>query len=381
MDNLHIKTLDSILKIKPDDWGALENADFPFTDYTFFSALETTGCLGSRTGWAPIYLTAWLGDSLCGALILYAKTNSYGEYIFDFAWAEAAHSAGFNYYPKLISAIPFTPATGSKFLVSTLQEAHRSEITELLLTTARRLTESNGASSLHFLFIPENQLSLFQSGNFFTRLSFQYHWANDNYQSFAEFLDQLTGKRRREVLRERRQVQSQGVSITHITGDRLTLEHAEIMYRFYESTLDKKQGFDYLTEDFFKSLFTTMKDKINLVLAKDSSGKPVAGALNIIGSERLFGRYWGCLSEYRALHFEVCYYQGIEFCIQRGIKIFEAGAQGEHKFQRGFLPTPTHSAHFIQNKGLDSAVRDYVDREKGQLRQLFLEYAAHSPYS
>lgn len=376
--NTQIKIMDSVLKIDRDAWSALEVPDFPFTDYAFLSALEETHCLGKRTGWTPIYITAWNEDELKGVLLLYAKDNSYGEFIFDFGWADAAYSAGIEYYPKLVSAIPFTPATGSKLLLAAGEDPDQTR--SALVKAAKEFMSTAYASSLHFLFIPETECGLFQKHDFFVRHSFQYHWVNHGYVSFESFLSCLTGKRRREVVRERNQVIKQNIQIKQYTGDQLTSEHGNIMHLFYQSTMDKKQGFEFLTAEFFQTVFSTMKDKIMLVLAYHGDNKPVAGALNFIGTKRLFGRYWGCLAEYRALHFEVCYYQGIDFCIKNKFEIFEAGAQGEHKFQRGFLPTLTYSAHQIQHPGLNHAIAEFVEREKAQLKMLFKDYAEHNPY-
>ncbi len=382
VDNLDIEICHSISKIKEHDWLPLQVPDFPFTDYSFLSALESTGCLGERTGWIPRYIMAKQNRSLLGVLILYVKENSYGEYIFDFAWAQAAKGAGLSYYPKLVSAVPFSPATGSKILIRTDQRQFMgNKITSELIMGARALLGSLQLSSLHFLFFPEFETTDLVNTGFLIRHSFQYHWKNRTYINFDNFLSTLTGKRRREIIRERRQVKNQGITIVVLTGDEITSEHADIMYNFYQSTLDKKQGFDYLTHGFFKTIFSTMKAKIHLVLALDSSKRPVAGALNLIGSERLFGRYWGCLQDYRSLHFEVCYYQGIDFCIQNQLKIFEAGAQGEHKFQRGFLPTLTYSAHLIEHPRLSQAIEDFVANEKNQLELIFKDYAEHTPYS
>ena len=394
------KVLSSLLKIDLKQWQQLENRDFPFTDYAFLTALETSDCLGERTGWLPIYLTVWDNSELLGALLLYAKSNSYGEFIFDFNWAEAAHASGLTYYPKLVSAIPFTPATGAKILTKAGMPApQKKEIEKFLLEKSldllkneliradkkssdpiRSQIENLHASSLHFLFLPQEELSSFDKKDFFTRHSFQYHWVNKGYGSFDEFLLDLISKRRRDIKSERRQVAEQGLKIKWLTGNDLTEKHAEIIYSFYQSTIEKKMSFEYLTADFFKKIFLTMKDKILLVLAEDSAGKVVAGAMNIIGEKRLFGRYWGSLKEYRALHFEVCYYQGIDFCIQNKFSLFEAGAQGEHKIQRGFLPSLTYSAHHIEHPGLNSAVRDFVEHEKIQIKEYFQYFTEHSPF-
>lgn len=375
-----IRIIDSILNINPAAWADLQVPDFPFSDFEFLSTLESAGCLGQRTGWAPVYVTYWNSDQLLGALVLYAKENSYGEFIFDFGWADAAYNAGINYYPKLIAAIPFTPATGSKFLVhKSCGVEERVTIKHALLEASKSLVKSTGVSSIHHLFIPKDEVAFFKNQGLFIRHSFQYQWVNRDYASFDSFLSSLTGKRRREIVRERSQVNKQGITIKQYTGSELTPAHAEIMHRFYQSTMDKKQGFEFLTDEFFKNIFVSMKNKIQLVLAYHGE-RPVAGALNFIGTQRLFGRYWGCLAEYRALHFEVCYYQGIDFCIQNKFSVFEAGAQGEHKFQRGFLPTLTYSAHQIVHPGLSHAIEDFVEREKKQLELLFADYDQHNPY-
>lgn len=375
-----IRIVDSILNISPESWGCLQAPDFPFTDYAFLSSLEEAHCLGDRTGWTPIYITAWINDRLTGALVLFAKDNSYGEFIFDFGWADAAYNAGINYYPKIISAIPFTPATGSKFLIDFNCSRNEQALTkQALLQASKEFIHSAGVSSIHHLFIPESEISFFKSQGFFIRNSFQYHWSNKNYANFDSFLNSLTGKRRREASRERSQVVKQGIRIEQLTGAQLTQSHADIMHGFYQSTMDKKQGFEFLTGDFFKLIFETMKDKILLVLAYHDD-QPVAGALNFIGTQRLFGRYWGCRAQYRSLHFEVCYYQGIKYCIEQKLPLFEAGAQGEHKFQRGFLPTLTYSAHQINHPGLRHAITEFVDREKKQLELVFADYDRHSPY-
>jgi uncharacterized protein len=381
MDLFQIKIFDSLFKIKATDWKPLEVADFPFTDYEFLSALESAGCFGAHVGWLPFYVTVWDDEQLLGVLILFSKDNSYGEFIFDFGWADGAHSAGIPYYPKLISAVPFTPATGSKILVrSDLNDLRQDHVRAELLNAAETVLRQSGSSSLHFLFIPPAQISLYEKNNFFIRHSFQYHWENKNYSTFDDFLKTLKGKRRREVVRERSQVQKQGIKIKWLTGNDLTPQQAEVMHLFYQSTMGKKQGFEFLNLEFFKTFFATMKEKIMFVVAYNANGEPVAGALNLIGTQRLFGRYWGCLADYRALHFELCYYQGIDFCIRYNLKIFEAGAQGEHKFNRGFLPALTYSSHRIQHPGLAHAIQDYVEREKKQLKLMFDEYQEHTPY-
>lgn len=362
-------------------WNQLASQAFPFARLEFLVALETSHCLGRRTGWLPHILIASDESELLGAFILFEKSNSYGEYIFDFAWAQAHETYGFRYYPKLVSAIPFSPATGSKLLVlHTLAPSRADNVRKSLLQAAIQFYKDSMSSSFHALFIPESEKNIYEEAGFFLRHSYQFHWQNRSYETFENFLGALRSKRRREVFRERAQVQAANVTIERLTGDQLTREHANLMYEFYHSTVAKMGGYDYLTLGFFQSLFSTLREHLLFVLARDSAGRPVAGAMNLFDKSTLFGRHWGCVDEYKALHFEVCYYQGIEFAIEKGLNLFEAGAQGEHKFQRGFLPSLTYSAHFIKESALEPAIQDFTVREMQQIEQLFEEYEEHSPF-
>lgn len=371
----------SFVQISREDWRSLEPPSFPFSSYDFLSALEMTGCLGQRTGWQPV-IVVLRTTGIDAALVAFIKNNSYGEYIFDFAWAQAHESTGVPYYPKIVSAIPFTPATGPKLLFAQhLTPEQRVPAAKALLTAISQIAGKTSSSSEHFLFITKGEIPFFDFGEYFIRESFQFHWRNHDYRSFEDFLSCLKGKRRREIVRERAQVSKAELKIERLTGESLTSEHGQIMYQFYLSTLDKMSGMNYLTADFFKSVFSTMKDRILFVLASKTDGTPVAGALNFFGKSTLFGRQWGCLEEYRSLHFELCYYQGIEFAIEKKFTLFEAGAQGEHKFQRGFLPSLTYSAHRVRHPQLDVAIRNHVDYEKDQIEALFKDYREHSPFS
>lgn len=376
---MNIQIFETITELDSGQWSKLQSADFPFTDYRFLHALETTGCLGPRTGWSPRYIGAFENRQLVGALVCFVKTNSYGEYIFDFAWANAYQNYGMNYYPKMVSAIPFTPATGPKLLVNPAH-AENAAIKQLLLQNLLRISTEESLSSTHALFIPEDEISDFTRAGFFLRHSFQYHWKNKEYLAFQSFLTDLRSKRRKEIVRERSQVTESGVKISRLTGAELTAEHATLMYQLYLNTVDKMGGFNYLTPEFFQAVFQSMPEHLLLVLAETANGQVVAGALNYFGNQTLYGRHWGCLDEYRALHFEICYYQGIEFAIQKKFRLFEAGAQGEHKFQRGFMPRLTYSAHQIQEPAMNQAIQDFVRQEKQQLDQLFQEYESHSPF-
>ena len=374
---LRVHVHSSLLTIEPTEWSRLGDPNFPFTQYQFLAALETTGCLNQRTGWYPRYVTVWDEVGLAGVVILFLKSNSYGEYIFDFAWADAYQRSGLEYFPKLTSAIPFTPATGAKLL---LREGAGSSVAEELFDAVNALAEKLQVSSLHALFIPETQRDVYAKDGYFLRDSFQFHWKNQNYNSFADFLGTMKGKRRREILRERAQVAAAPVKISRLTGAQIIDQHADAFYEFYLSTIDKRSSFDYLTQAFFKSVFKEMKEQLLLVLANNTEGKPVAGALNYFSDTTLYGRNWGCLAEYKSLHFELCYYQGIEFAIERGLKFFEAGAQGEHKLQRGFLPTKTLSAHKIFHPVFDRAIQDHVNHERLEVDAAIGVYQSHSPF-
>ncbi len=372
-----IKVFKSISFVSQEAWDDLNT--FPFASFTFLKILEDTDCLGARTGWYPIYVTAWMDKSLVGTLINFQKVNSYGEYIFDFAWAQAFEAYGLEYYPKMTSAIPFTPATGPKLSVSqNLLEDQRHQIATVLLQTTLHLAE--GMSSCHGLFLPKDQLLWYQDCHYFIRHSFQYHWQNHDYRSFDDFLQALRSKRRKEILRERRLAHSHGLQFLKLSGNALTLDHAAGMYKFYLDTVQKRGGYSYLTEAFFLEVFTKMKHSLFVVFALEG-GLPVAGAMNYVTPTTLFGRHWGCLQDYKNLHFEICYYQAIEFAIERGLKLFEAGAQGEHKFQRGFLPSLTYSAHWIANSQLRNAIFDFVENEKLQIEHVFQSYAEQTPFA
>ena len=360
------------------EWNSLERSDFVFADHRFLMALEHGRCLGQRTGWFPKIIAVRNEGRLLGVLPVFEKTNSYGEYIFDWAWANAAEHAGIAYYPKLVAAIPFTPATGPKFLLGTAP--HEADVAreELLLSVA---SMAKSKSSVHFLFETLIETELLRERSYLIRHSFQYHWRNRGWKTFDDFLGALRSKRRSEIRRERQTVARSGVRIRRLTGDDLTHEHAEIMYGFYLSTIQKMGAHPYLTKDFFVRAFATMKDSILFVLAESVEGEPIAGALNFYRGTSLYGRYWGCSDDFKHLHFEVCYYQAIEWALARGFELFEAGAQGEHKFNRGFAPHLTLSAHEIREPGLRTAIADFLEHEKKSIDDLFAEYKTHDPFS
>jgi uncharacterized protein len=375
---MRVERLPGIDQVEEAAWRAIEPPDFPFFDLEFLRALERSGSVGGASGWEPVYLLCEDEGSFLGALPLYLKTDSYGEYIFDWEWARAYREHGLPYYPKIVAAVPFTPATGPKLLVRR-DTGERAAVTHALLDAARDLAEDLGVSSSHALFLPESELADFTGHGFAVRHSLQFHWRNRGYSSFSDYLEALTSKRRRQVKRERRQLE--GVTVERLTGEALEQEHAALMYRFYLGTYDRKWGFPYLTGAFFSEVFRTMRDRVLFVLARDEpTRRPVAGTLFFFKGRSLYGRYWGAAEERRNLHFELCYYQGIEFAIERGLNLFEAGAQGEHKLARGFLPTLTYSAHEIRHPGFRHAIERYIAQEKELLAGTLAEYAGHDPY-
>ena len=378
---MRVERLRSIEDVDRKTWRTLEPPEFPFFDFEFLRALERSGSIGRRSGWSPAYLLCKVQGRVLGALCLYSKTDSYGEYIFDWEWARAYQQYGLAYYPKLVAAVPFTPATGPKLLVRPDVDAATAEaVKRALLEEAEDLGTEFGVSSSHALFLPEEELGVFASRSFTVRHSLQFHWHNQGYEAFSDYLGALSGKRRRQISRERRQLEGDGLEISHLTGGALLPQHAALMHEFYLSTLDGKWGVPYLNKTFFAEIFETMQDRILLVLASDDAGLPVAGALFFLKDSSLFGRYWGTLQQRRNLHFELCYYQGIDFAIERGFKLFEAGAQGEHKLARGFLPSLTYSAHKIRNPAFERAIGEYIASEKEMLAYSLEEYASHDPY-
>ncbi len=377
-----IERIDGIGRVDEAAWRPLEPRDFPFFDLEFLRALERSGSIGRASGWEPVYLVCRgqeEGGGVLGALCLYLKTNSYGEYVFDWEWARAYREHGLPYYPKLVAAVPFTPATGPKLLVR--PDADRAAVTRALLDAAQGLGDELRVSSSHALFLPERELGEFAERGFAVRHSLQFHWRNRGYDAFPDYLGAMISKRRRQIERERRQLGGEGLAIERLTGEELEGEHAALMHRFYLGTLDRKWGFPYLTAAFFSEVFRTMQDRLLLVLARDElTRRPVAGALFFFKDRALYGRYWGASEERRNLHFELCYYQAIEFAIERRLKLFEAGAQGEHKHARGFLPSLTYSAHDIRHPGFRRAIEHYIAEEKELLAEVMAEYARHDPY-
>ena len=350
----------SIHDIDPADWDACAGPDNPFVSHAFLSAVEDSGSAGARTGWLPRH--AALRDA-AGQLVacapMYAKGHSYGEYVFDHGWARAYEQAGGDYYPKLQVASPFSPVTGPRLLIRPGAEIGRDAIAGALAQACKETR----LSSVHVTFCePEEYADLGEAG-WLQRLGLQYHWHNDGYTSFDDFLAALSSRKRKSLKRERRDANAAGLVFHTLRGSQTDSTHWKAFYRFYESTVDRKWGSAYLTESFFTLLAERLGDRVVLMLA-EHQGRFVAGALNLAGTDTLYGRNWGCLGDFPFLHFELCYYRAIDFAIEHGLRRVEAGAQGEHKIQRGYLPSPTYSAHFIAHPGLRRAIGEHLQRER-----------------
>jgi predicted N-acyltransferase len=348
----------------------------PFTTYRFLSALEESGSVGEGTGWQPQYLTAYVKDQLIATAPLYAKSHSQGEYIFDHNWAHALERAGGRYYPKLQIAVPHTPATGRRFLV---RPGFEETGFSALVQGAVQLTDNNGISSLHATFCTGEEALRAKEIGMLVRKNQQFHWHNTSFESFDDFLATLNSRKRKNLRKERAQAHTFGGTIHTFTGDQIQPEHWDAFWRFYQDTGARKWGTPYLTRAFFDIAQETLRDDMALVLA-ERDGRWVAGALNFIGADALYGRYWGCIEHHPCLHFELCYYQAIDFAIAHGLATVEAGAQGEHKLARGYLPTPTWSVHWLRDEGFSNAVGEYLQAERDAVDQEIEVLTEYGPF-
>ena len=365
---VEISVIPSLRDIAPADWDACAcpetqggaPARDPFTTHRFLSALEDSGSVGAGTGWQPQYLVAAIEGEIIGVAPMYAKNHSQGEYIFDHNWAHAYERAGGRYYPKLQVAVPHTPATGRRLLV---KPGFEETGTAALIQGAVQLAANNRISSLHMTFCTEAEALRGEELGLLARKTQQFHWQNDGYADFDAFLASLSSRKRKNIRKERATAQGFGGTIHRFSGDDLMPEHWEAFWEFYQDTGARKWGTPYLTRRFFDIAQERLRDDMVLVLA-ERNGRWVAGALNFIGAEALYGRYWGCIEHHPCLHFELCYYQAIDVAIERGLSRVEAGAQGEHKLARGYLPTATWSLHWIGDEGFRDAIADYLKAER-----------------
>lgn len=375
-----IKVIDSLSSVDARLWDICANPDGdpynPFVSHAFLSALEESGSATRRTGWLAQHVLLEDGDgNIAGCMPMYLKNHSRGEYVFDYGWANAFENAGGRYYPKLQSSVPFTPATGPRLLTPPGRGREAAEDT--LIAGAVEICKRHETSSLHVTFLPERQWKRLGEVGLLQRTDQQFHWLNRGYSTFDDFLSDLSSRKRKMIRKERERAHSNGVEVEWVTGSDLTEEHWDAFFTFYMDTGARKWGSPYLTREFFSLVGERMADDVLLVMAR-RGGNPIAGALNFIGGEALYGRNWGAIEHHPFLHFECCYYQAIEFAIERGLARVEAGAQGEHKLARGYVPSRTYSAHWIANSSFREAVSEYLERERQHVDhdiELLGEYA------
>ncbi|MDF3350121.1 N-acetyltransferase [Sulfitobacter sp. KE34] len=381
---IEITVVPELAQIGQEDWDACacpEAADGgrprdPFTTYRFLSALERSGSVGPGTGWQPQYLVARIAGQVIAVAPMYAKSHSQGEYIFDHNWAHAYERAGGRYYPKLQIAVPHTPATGRRFL---MRPGFEEAGTAALVQGAVQLTDNNALSSLHVTFCTEGEVARAEELGLMSRKSQQFHWHKRDYADFDGFLASLSSRKRKNIRKERAQAQDFGGKIHTFTGDQIEPEHWDAFWQFYQDTGARKWGSPYLTREFFDHAQENLRDDIALVLA-ERDGRWVAGALNFIGRETLFGRYWGCTEHHPFLHFELCYYRAMDFAIAHGLARVEAGAQGEHKLARGYLPSPTWSLHWMRDPGFAAAVGEYLQAERDAVDEEISVLTDYGPF-
>ena len=362
------RILHDISAINAGAWNRCANpasADYnPFLDHRFLCALEESGSVAAKTGWQPFHIVLSEADGdvddAIGTMPMYLKSHSRGEYVFDGGWAEAFYRAGGRYYPKLQVSVPFTPATGQRLLVADGEDA--DEIERQLLAVGIQVAQQTAVSSLHLTFLPECQWRRAAAIGCLQRMDTQFHWRNDGYATFDDFLAALSSKKRKNIRRERREALANGISIEWLTGD-ISEGHWDAFYDFYVDTGNRKWGTPYLNREFFSRVGESMAEQVLLILCK-RAGRYIAGAINFIGGNTLYGRNWGCVEDHRFLHFETCYYQAIDFAIAHGLQHVEAGAQGSHKIARGYLPKATYSAHWIRDPRLRQAVEHYLQDER-----------------
>ena len=367
---LRLRLLESITDVPASDWDALAGPEAPpFIRHAWLAAMEESGSARPETGWEPQHLTLWRGKKLVGASPAYRKHHSMGEYIYDFNWAGAAQRLGIEYYPKLVVGAPLSPGTSPRFLVDPGEDvlAMRRALLQAALESARE----GGCSSVHVLYPTEAEADMLEQEGLARRITLQFHWKNPGYRGYDDYLSRFDSKRRSQIKRERAAAATQGITVRTVRGQEIGEEHARRAYRFYEATCESRGpwGQVQLNENFFLRAFRALPELVELVQA-ERGGKVIAGAFNLATPERLYGRYWGCTEEHPFLHFHVCLYHSVDECIQAGRKVFEPGAGGEHKIARGFEPTAVHSAHFIFDKTLDKAIRDFLHRERAHLNSV-----------
>jgi predicted N-acyltransferase len=379
--DITLEAVSSVRQIASEDWNACANPEGgvtnPFLSHAFFAALEESGSATARTGWLARHLIARRDKRILGIVPCYLKNHSQGEYVFDHNWADAFARAGGTYYPKLQVSVPFTPVTGPRLLVRA--DADGEPVREALIAGMIGLCNQLGVSSVHVTFAAQDEWELLAQHGFLQRTDQQYHWRNEGYTSFDDFLATLASRHRKAIKRERRDALAKGIDIHVLTGSEITDDVWDAFYAFYMETGSRKWGRPYLNRAFYAQIADTMADDVVLIMAK-REGRWIAGAINFKGSETLYGRHWGAIEHHPFLHFEVCYYQAIDYAIRHGLKSVEAGAQGEHKIARGYLPQTTYSAHYIADSGLRRAVRDYLAHERDYVEAVGRELTEAGPF-
>ncbi|MDD4913612.1 MAG: GNAT family N-acetyltransferase [Methylococcales bacterium] len=374
---MEVKQIDSIAQVSCGAWNGLVETDYPFLRHEFLAALEQSGSVSVQTGWRPAHLLVTADGELLACMPLYVKQHSWGEYVFDQQWAQAYQQYGYPYYPKLLTAIPFTPCQGVRIAMKPAVDL--LEVTSLLLEYIKQLAVRAGISSWHCLFPVGRQAENLQALGLFIRQGVQFQWFNQPYRDFDDYLQTLSAGKRKMLRRERRRISEQGIRILQIAGPNVSEQQWRVFYRFYRLTYLKHGAQPYLNPAFFQQLAAKMPEQLLLVFAvKDENY--IAAALSLVGADCLYGRYWGCDEEYHSLHFEVCYYQGIDYCIAHGLNRFDSGAQGEHKIARGFRPVTTYSAHWIRDERFAAAIARSVAREQQQVEAYKQDAANYLPF-
>ena len=354
--------------------------EYPFLKYEFLKLLELTGSTGISSGWVPMHLTLEHKNKLIAGMPLYLKNNSQGEFVFDHSWANAFYHHGIDYYPKLVSSIPYTPATGPRVIVS--EDYNKRDVLPIIIDGIKSISESNNISSWHILFPELNEIDHYQENDLSIRKNAQFVWFNEDYKSFDDFLESFRARHRKNVKKERQKLSSQNLVINHFSGSDLNNDLMNSFYDFYLSTNLKRSGHEgYLSKEFFLMAPESIAENIVLIMASEkNSNEVVGGSLFFKDKENLYGRYWGCNEEFDCLHFECCYYQGIDFCIKNNLRRFDPGVQGEHKIKRGFKPIETYSAHWIADAKFKTAIEDFVIREESQIKRYVKEAKKYLPF-
>lgn len=366
----------SITEIDKNQYNRIADRENPFLEYEFLEAMELSGCVGKGTSWIPEHIVLSDNRKIIGALTFYVRFDSYGEYIFDWEWAQAFENAGLQYFPKAVVAIPFTPANGMRILVD--PDYPFEEIALVMVNCLIGFCKKERISSIHFLFLTEKEQRFLEKLGFLTRKTHQYHWKNRGYNSFDDFLNDMRSNRKKQIRKERRQLRELGLNVSIVERGDIKRQHIDAIWEFYSDTTSRKWGRPYLNRQFFNLMFENFRHRLVLVLAQDGEGA-VGGTFNVVKNNRLFGRYWGSVRDYKNLHFECCYYKLIDYSIANKIETFEAGAQGEHKFLRGFVTVPTYSSHFIINREASEAIKKYLSNERYYMTKLIDDYNRVSP--